>query len=133
MTPEARAFFDQLDEIAVKNDQASKEIFAVLTALRSFDFGTLKQVTTIPIRRAALPKATAKTDALRNPNDRIQVGENGFLATILEDSADGGRVDLREFRRDWDDRTPKKQVRAEQHFAGHAIEAANVLGLRVVR
>ena len=66
MTTEARAFLDQLDDLCLKGDQTARDVMAVLTALRSHDgkgHTFVKAVTTIPIRRAALPKCAAQFDS----------------------------------------------------------------------
>ena len=135
MTPEARAFLDQLDELALKNDQTSKDVMAVLTALRSYDSDEngLKSVSTIPIRRAALPRCAALVD--KREITQVKVGDNHEMRMTLDDPADEGRVDCRSL--DIDRYRPyarrKPPSIGERHFFSHAMDAAKALGLRFLR
>ena len=167
MTDQTKAFFEQLDEIVLKQDQTAREVMAVLTALRHKDDGehSLKQVSTVQIRRAALPKTAAAVDGVETPMtqngepvmvdfeyDRdptspnfgkqipgtgkpyttkrhlsVRVGKQHGFEMRLYDKGDVGRVDVRQLN--LSHASDSKKARADRHFAGHAKEAADVLGL----
>lgn len=96
MTSEARKMLDQIDEFFSRNDSASAEVAAVLTALRSEDTadGTWQDVekaktfTTIPIRRAAFPQCATLYD---NYRERVMVGwkSDRFMGMSLSGNKDG--------------------------------------------
>ena len=167
MTPETKAFFEQLDEIVLKQDDTAREIMAVLTALRHKDDGeySLKQVSTVQIRRAALPKTAAAVDGIEKPliqngepvmidfryeedptspnygkqipgsgkpymtksHLSVRVGKQHGFEMRLHDEGDRGRVDVRQLN--LGNQSESRKAKADRHFAGHAREAALVLGL----
>ena len=134
MTNEARAFLDQLDELCLKGDQTAADVMAVLTALRSHDVRgntVLKSVTTVPIRRAALPRTAAALDA--DDQKRLQVGKRHNMNMKLDDPGDADRVDLRSLDLHGRSYARRSQTTdADQHFGQHAKAAGDALGLRVV-
>jgi hypothetical protein len=133
MTEETRAFLDQLDEVLVKGDKTAHEVISIITALRSMDGGSggLKDVATVPIRRAALPKCAAKAE----------VGTHTVESTPIRmqfrcgHPDDANKVDTRSLttRPASGYSYAFKQLNtAERHFVSHVHEAARALGLTIV-
>lgn len=121
MTPEARAMLDQIDLFLCRQDQASREVAAVLSAIRSEDHREIdfssecdKRISTIPIRRAAFPML-ANGEHLYIGNS-VTIGER-YMGMDLDSNEDGAKVTLKRH--------------GDEHFNGHAELAAAALGLTV--
>lgn len=141
MTHEARKMLDDLDEFLSRNDNASAEVAAILSALRGPDLDDVgdKRTTTMRIRRAAFPK-------LADVNDKfpygatINVGTNDFIPG--EGSTSGIIIDSRRWAMGNRMGTslsiivplPKNgctYMQDDEHFSLHAILAARALGLAI--
>lgn len=118
MQPEARRMLDQIDVFLNRNDIASREVAAVITALRSCDnFSdiSLKAETTCKIRAVAFPLSC-------KPNRwGPKVGREGQrnMATV------SAGTDLSIIRIESDINN--------DHFYGHLILAAEALDIQVIR
>lgn len=127
MHEDARALLDQIDEFLLRNNDASKDFAAVITAIRSEDGSDdddtgiempSKMRTTIPIRRAAFPKCAAFVDA--HVMHSVHVGKRRGLG-------------MRTYRHAQPDCT-KVVIHAKndgKHFQDHVVEAAQALGLKI--
>ena len=123
MEPDTRKILDQIDEFLLRRDKASRELAAVLSALRGPDnrdeddyTDVTKSYTTIPIRRAAFPKCAARQDALNN-----------FVVEI----GDGNRIMNMQRAAGHKDASFKllSHTHEDTHFNIHAWMAAKALGL----
>jgi hypothetical protein len=122
MTAECRDMLDQIDLFLCRDDRASKELAAVLTALRGPDSGAIAQKlsTTVPIRRAAFPKRALQGAPMVGTNiGSEQVYSRGMMIT-------GGKfvkplLPL--------DRYNADSAISKYHFEEHIILAASALGL----
>lgn len=121
MTEDARMLLDTIDEFLMRDDVSSREVAAVLTAIRSDDNADnlylevterIKRVTTVPIRVAAFPKLAARgaygTKVTSRRNLGMDLGDNYAKEVHLRTGDEG-------------------------HFAEHTEAAAVALGLTVVR
>lgn len=103
-----RVALDYLDKILVRQDQTSRELWNVLTALRGpdVDIGPpydTKEATTVHIRRAAFP-----------------------LCKTIEDYVNGATFfTSSEF-------APRQAYRVSTHFSNHIADAAKALGLDLI-
>lgn len=122
LTPDAQQFLNTLDDLLVKGDDTAKQIVGVITALRGPDHKKgwhrdgVKAQTTIPIRRAALPKTFAATKS----HDFRNIG----MSFALDKDDDGLRVDLRSCR--------GTGYSTDDHFTQHVANAGQLLGLKVI-
>lgn len=71
MNKELRAVLNVIDEALAQQNDVSKQLWNVLTALRGpdnndFSFGGLKKTGTVPIRRAAFPRTAKAAESQRS-------------------------------------------------------------------
>jgi hypothetical protein len=118
MFSEARAALDALDRVLARQDGASRQVWAVLTALRGPDHtlnrtseADIKARATVPIRRAAFPRTAAQASIAAGVEGLYA---NGALFNVSPYSTWPG----------WD-----MWAEAGHHFAGHVNEAFAALSL----
>jgi hypothetical protein len=107
MKPKVRAMLDQIDAMLVEMTDESRELWAILTALRGPDAGDYgeKAKFTIPVRRAAFPRTAAAVRASMTLADFEVYGVAPEKAMSYSPSED------------------------YQHFQGHVYEAQQALGM----
>ena len=79
MRKEVRKMLDLIDEFALRNDQDSADLMALLTCLRSNDddvFDEFKKQTVMSLRSIMFPRCYAH---FKNRFDTVRVGEGRYL------------------------------------------------------